>query len=166
MNTIPVKIQLDPGASIPTRAHETDVGYDVTSCTFTVVHKNGMRTLCTTKEHIVEAGDCFCSSYIEIDTGIHITPPAGYFFELVPNSRQAKTTVIWGNSIGVIDPTYTGSIKIIIKQAVYADLARYLPGNVVGQLILRPLLTATFEQVDKLDSTERGDGGFGSTANK
>jgi dUTP pyrophosphatase len=66
----------------------------------------------------------------------------------------------------VIDPSYTGSIKIIIKHAVYADLARYLPGNVVGQLILRPHLTATFEQVDTLQETERGDGGFGSTANK
>lgn len=162
-------IQLDPGAAIPTRAHATDVGYDITSCRFTVVHPNGMRTICTTAEHITEATgmqkyDHPGTDYIEIDTGIHITPPPGYYFELVPNSRQAKTTVSWGNSIGIIDPTYTGSIKIIIKHAMYKDLSRYLPGNVVGQLILRPLLTTTFTQVEKLPETERADGGFGSTA--
>lgn len=162
-------IQLDPGATIPTRAHETDVGYDVTSCRFTVVHPNGMRTICTTAEHITEATgmhkyDHPGTSYIEIDTGVHITPPPGYYFELVPNSRQAKTTVSWGNSIGIIDPTYTGSIKIIIKKGKIEDLARYLPGNVVGQLILRPHLTTTFQQVDHLTPTDRADGGFGSTA--
>lgn len=162
-------IQLDPGATIPTRAHETDVGYDVTSCRFTVVHPNGMRTICTTEEHISEAigmqrYDHPGSSYIEIDTGVHITPPPGYYFELVPNSRQAKTTVSWNNSFGVIDPTYTGSIKIIIKKGKIEDLARYLPGNVVGQLILRPMLSCTFTQVDHLNPTDRADGGFGSTA--
>ena len=162
-------IQLDPGATIPTRAHTTDVGYDVTSCRFTVVHPNGMRTICTTAEHITEATgmqkyDHPGTDYIEIDTGIHITPPAGYYFELVPNSRQAKTTVSWGNSIGIIDPTYTGSIKIIIKKGKIEDLARYLPGNVVGQLILRPMLSCTFTQVDHLTPTDRADGGFGSTA--
>jgi dUTPase len=41
-----------------------------------------------------------------------------------------------------------------------------LPGNVVGQLILRPMLSCNFTQVDTLEETERGDGGFGSTANK
>ena len=165
------KIQLDPGATIPTRAHDTDVGYDVTSCRFTVVHPNGMRTICTTAEHITDATgmqkyDHPGTDYIEIDTGVHITPPPGYYFELVPNSRQAKTTVSWGNSIGIIDPTYTGSIKIIIKNGKLEDLARYLPGNVVGQLILRPHLTTTFTQVDHLAPTTRADGGFGSTANK
>ena len=164
-------VQLDPGATIPTRAHETDVGYDVTSCRFTVVHPNGMRTICTTAEHITDATgmqkyDHPGTDYIEIDTGIHITPPTGYYFELVPNSRQAKTTVSWGNSIGIIDPTYTGSIKIIIKRGKPEDLARYLPGNVVGQLILRPLLTTTFTQVDHLTPTDRADGGFGSTETK
>ena len=164
-------VQLDPGATIPTRAHETDVGYDVTSSRFTVVHPNGMRTICTTAEHITDATgmqkyDHPGTDYIEIDTGVHITPPPGYYFELVPNSRQAKTTVSWGNSIGIIDPTYTGSIKIIIKKGKIEDLARYLPGNVVGQLILRPHLTTTFTQVEKLPETERADGGFGSTETK
>lgn len=172
MNTIPVKIQLDPGATIPTRAHSTDVGYDVTSISLSAVLKSGARVIIDNIDQIPELTCAsfhdgnYAISYYIVDTGVHLTPPPGYYFELVPNSRQAKTTVSWGNSIGIIDPTYTGSIKIIIKKAIYQDLGKYLPGNVVGQLILRPLLTATFEQVDYLTPTDRADGGFGSTANK
>ena len=166
-------IQLDPGATIPTRAHETDVGYDVTSISLTAVLNNGARVIINQPEIQLPDFACACShdagyaiQYYEIDTGVHITPPPGYYFELVPNSRQAKTTVAWNNSFGVIDPSYTGSIKIIIKHAMYKDLARYLPGNVVGQLILRPHLTTNFTQVEKLPETERADGGFGSTETK
>lgn len=164
-------VQLDPVATIPTRAHETDVGYDVTSISLTAVLNNGARVTINQPETQLPDFACagchdvgYAVQYYEIDTGVHITPPAGYYFELVPNSRQAKTTVSWGNSIGIIDPTYTGSIKIIIKHAMYKDLARYLPGNVVGQLILRPMLSCTFTQVDHLTPTDRADGGFGSTA--
>lgn len=162
------KIQLDPGATIPTRAHTTDVGYDVTSLTLSIVHKNGSITTCTTEEQIAEILHSYNTTpnYFIVDTGIHLTPPTGYYFELVPNSRQAKTTAAWHNSIGIIDPTYTGSIKIIIKLATSKDLAKYLPGNVVGQLILRPHLSTTFEQVPTLEQTERGTGGFGSTERK
>lgn len=165
-------IQLDPGATIPTRAHETDVGYDITSISLSAILQNEARVII---DDVEQLPDLACASfhdknhiidYYIVDTGVHITPPPGYYFELVPNSRQAKTTVSWGNSIGIIDPSYTGSIKIIIKHAAYADLGRYLPGNVVGQLILRPHLSADFKQVDHLTPTERGSGGFGSTANK
>ena len=165
------KIQLDPGATIPTRAHETDVGYDVTSISLTAILNNGASVTIDKPETQLPDFACaaihdagYAIDYYIVDTGVHITPPHGYYFELVPNSRQAKTTVSWGNSIGIIDPTYTGSIKIIIKQAMYKDLTRYLPGNVVGQLILRPHLSTTFTQVEKLPETERADGGFGSTA--
>jgi dUTPase len=164
------QIQLDPGATTPTRAHETDVGYDVTSISLSAVLNSGARVII---DNVAQLPEFACAaihdanyaiSHYIVDTGVHLTPPPGYYFELVPNSRQAKTTVSWGNSIGVIDPTYTGSIKIIIKKAIYKDLEKYFPGNVVGQLILRPLLSCTFQQVDHLTPTDRADGGFGSTA--
>lgn len=165
-------VLLDPGATIPTRAHETDVGYDVTSISLSAILRNGARVII---DNVEQLPDIACASfhdenyiieYYVVDTGVHITPPPGYYFELVPNSRQAKTTIAWNNSFGVIDPAYTGSIKIIIKHAMYKDLTRYLPGNVVGQLILRPHLSTTFTQVDHLTPTDRADGGFGSTENK
>lgn len=166
-----ILVSLDPGATLPTRAHDTDVGYDVTSISLAVVHPNGAKTICTSEEQI---RDLLCNSfhydkyepsYYEIDTGVHVKPAPGYYCELVPNSRQAKTTVSWNNSIGIIDPGYTGSIKIITRHAQPSDLAKYLPGNVVGQLIIRPQLHANFTQVPHLPETDRGNGGFGSTAN-
>ena len=167
------KIQLAPGATIPTRAHDTDVGYDVTSISLTAVLNNGSRVTIDHPETQLPDFACaachnekYAIDYYIVDTGVHLTPPPGYYFELVPNSRQSKTTVCWHNSIGIIDPSYTGSIKIIIKHAMYKDLARFLPGKVVGQLILRPYLSTTFTQVDALPETTRADGGFGSTANQ
>lgn len=168
--TILVKIKLDPGAAMPTRAHDTDVGYDV----------KALRTKLVTiwgEEYPLETNDdCFllkrkhidCAK-IMIDTGVHVQPEAGYYVELVPNSRLAKSPFMYANSFGVIDPYYTGSMRVIlnsVNRPTTDDLFNFLPGKVVGQLIIRERISADFEQVDELEDTERGDGGFGSSANK
>lgn len=149
------KIKLDIGASMPTRAHTSDVGYDVKAMAVNVAFRRWGA------ENIIWK--------VEIDTGVHVTPPAGYYFELIPNSRIAKTPFFYANSIGVIDPEYTGSIKVILNcdfncKATNVKLPQ--EGDVVGQLILRKRLDADFKLVDSLDETERGSGGFGSTAKK
>jgi deoxyuridine 5'-triphosphate nucleotidohydrolase len=168
--TILVKIKLDPGAAMPTRAHDTDVGYDVKALRTKLVTIWGEEYPLKTND------DCFllkrkhidCAK-IMIDTGVHVQPEEGYYVELVPNSRLAKSPFMYANSFGVIDPAYTGSIRVIlnnVNRPTIDDLYNFLPGKVVGQLILRPLLSADFIPVDTLQETERGDGGFGSTANK
>lgn len=151
---IKVKVKLDPGAKMPQRAHDTDVGYDIRALNVDVAYRrNG-------KENIIWK--------VFIDTGVHITPPDGYYCELVPNSRLAKTPFHYGNSIGIIDPGYTGSIRAILTcefNVINEDLIPK-PGDVIGQLIIRRHHEADFEQVEELENTERGDGGFGSTARK
>lgn len=165
-----ILVSLDPGATLPTKAHPSDVGYDVTSISLSAELNSGARVII---DNIDQLPDFACAAFHDanyaishyiVDTGIHVRPAPGYYCELVPNSRQSKTTVRWNNSIGIIDPEYTGSIKIIIKNAMYKDLEKYLPGNVVGQLIIRPQLHANFTQVSHLPKTDRGTGGFGSTA--
>lgn len=148
------KLQLDPGAIAPHRAHATDVGYDIHALYVDVAYiRRG------SQNHIWK---------VLIDTGVHLTPPKGYYFELVPNSRLAQSPFIYANSIGVIDPDYTGSIKVVLN-AEY-DLLREnalpKPGDVVGQLILRKQLSTSFAPVSALAPTERGNGGFGSTATR
>lgn len=169
MKTAHIKIQLDPGATMPVRAHIGDVGYDVTSLSFSLLHDNGARTFCESENQIRETlHNDFSIRHAIIDTGVHVQPETGYYVELVPNSRQGKTGIRWNASVGIIDTGYTGSIKIVIawdKIKEY-ELAKYLPGNVVGQLIIRELVNATWQQVYQLEPTDRGDGGFGSTANK
>lgn len=171
MNNVQIKIKLDPGATMPRRAHDTDVGYDITCATFTIVLPDNSQLKLETANQLQNAFSNVGLSFntVIIDTGVHVTPGKDYYVELVPNSRQAKTSIRWGNSIGVIDPGYTGSIKIILTHSSfinYADLEAYLPGNVVGQLIIRRKYDAVFEQVKELEATERGEGGFGSTAGK
>lgn len=148
------KIKLDDGAIMPTKAHSTDVGYDVRAMVVSVAYRRD------------QAKNIIWKVYI--DTGVHITPPEGYYFELVPNSRIAKSPFSYGNSIGVIDPDYTGSIKVVLNCEYGVSNENFLPreGDVVGQLILRKKYDVTFAQVNELDATERGDGGFGSTENK
>lgn len=162
-----IKIMLDDGAAMPTRATDGSVGYDVKSMKLSLMHENGAETICDTFDQInhtlFESRIC----YLKIDTGIHVTPEDGYFIELVPNSRQGKTSLCWNASIGVIDVDYTGSIKILVSTTLSkwnpAVVKKLLPGNVVGQLIILPKIDAEWEVTDKLDETERGDGGFGST---
>lgn len=170
MKTINIKVKLDPGATMPTRAHDADVGYDVTGMQLTLIARDGSRHIVTTEEQLNNVIEILYRHYsfplIEVDTGVHVQPEHDYYVELVPNSRQSKRSVRWNNSIGIIDPSYTGSIKIYIHDKVdNEDLAEYLPGKVVGQLIVRKKHDAIFEQVDSLDETDRGNGGFGSTAN-
>ena len=155
---------------MPRRAHDTDVGYDVTAIRTWLVQGNGteheLKTLADCLAMKDKGVDC---AKIKIDTGVHVQPPPGYFVELVPNSRLAKTPFMYANSLGVIDPDYTGSMRVIlntVNSLTPNDLALFLPGRVVGQLIIRYLISLEIEQVDSLEETARGNGGFGSTENK
>lgn len=163
-------IQLDPGASLPSFAHPDDIGADVKALTTTLIAGDG------TKIPLDTISDC-CSlrntktsiAKLVIDTGIHATPPQGYYLELHPNSRIAKTPFMYANGSGIIDPGYTGSIKAVLNctnSIIVEDLVAFLPGRVIGQLILRPILRTSFTQVQSLPPSERGSGGFGSTENK
>lgn len=163
-------IQLDPGASLPTFAHPDDIGADIKALHTYIVQGDGT-------EHKLETiSDCFALrdkridvAKVKIDTGVHATPPQGYYLELVPNSRLAKTPFMFANSIGIIDPGYTGSMKVIlncVNSITPDDIVPFLPGRVVGQLILRKIEHTAFTQVATLADTARGDGGFGSTEEK
>lgn len=150
-------IQLDEGASIPTRAHADDVGYDVKAVHVSYQDRYGSEV--TDPQTFIRK--------IKIDTGLHLCPPAGYHFEVVPNSRLAKSVFCMPNSIGLIDPGYTGSVKVILSALWACTLAEakaaISKGTVCGQLVLRKTLSTTFKQVETLPATERGNGGFGST---
>ena len=92
------------------------------------------------------------------ETGIRVEPPAGYYCEIVPRSSMAKHGVMLLNSVGIIDPTYRGTLKVCL-----AGPTPNVPFNLC-QLILRPI-PPNFEvtKVDSLTGTSRGAGGFGST---
>lgn len=146
-----MKIKLDPGAYMPERAHATDAGLD----------------LMARKDAVVPAG----GSYV-FDTGVHVEIPKlqlqicnlRCFFPSVGLLKSKSGLNVQHNitSDGVIDMGYTGSIRVKLYNHGTEDY-HVKRGDKISQLVIMPILTPTLEQVDELDETERGYGGFEST---
>ena len=100
---------------------------------------------------------------ILIGTGLAVAIPHGYEIQVRPRSGLAvKHGITVVNSPGTIDSDYRGEIKIALINLGEKsfDINR---GDRVAQLIVAPVIRARVELVEKLDSTLRGDGGFGHT---
>ena len=130
-----MNVMLDEGAYMPEYAHfGADAGADIR----TPIHA-------TVMPH----------SAVIIDTGIHVEIPRGFVGMLKSKSGLNVNKSIL--SEGVIDSGYTGTIRVKLYNHVFER------GDKITQLVIMPFLEGQFEQVDNLDDTERGAGGFGST---
>lgn len=98
------------------------------------------------------------------DTGIKIKPNFGYYFNLVPRSSISKTGYMLANSIGIIDRTYLGNIIVALIKIDDSAPDLVLPSKMV-QIIPTPIVHFQLIEVDSIDvnSTDRSEGGFGST---
>ena len=101
--------------------------------------------------------------YIEYGTGIALKIPEGYVGLLFPRSSISKTPHLLCNSVGVIDSNYTGEIKFRFKTNEQKKHLEYSIGDRIGQLIVIPYPNVSFEEVESLEITNRGDSGFGSS---
>lgn len=101
---------------------------------------------------------------IMIPTGISIEIPEGYVGLVFARSGLAfKRGLAPANKVGVIDSDYRGEIKVALHCHGGAGVKNIEPGERIAQLVILPYVKAEFEEVDSLDDTERGLGGFGST---
>jgi dUTP pyrophosphatase len=101
-----------------------------------------------------------------IPTGIKIAVPDGYEVQIRPRSGLAlKHGITLLNTPGTIDSDYRGEIKIIVAN-MSAETFIIEPGERIGQMILNKVEQIEWEDVDILDETERGAGGFGHTGTK
>lgn len=136
-------------AIIPKKAHDSDIGYDIT-CIDIYKKLNNRITL--------------------YETGIQVKPPSGYYIEIVPRSSICKTGYMLANSIGIIDPDYTGTLKIALMKICDDKDDLKLPFTKC-QLILRKSIDSNCLVESKLpsrtsiqpNSSFRGNNGFGST---
>lgn len=98
-----------------------------------------------------------------VPTGFSIALPPGYEAQVRPRSGlAARTGVTCLNSPGTIDADYRGEVQVVLANFGNEPvlIAR---GDRIAQIVVAPVSRATFEVVEELPPTVRGDGGFGST---
>lgn len=134
-----LRVVLDDGAKMPTRAHSSDAGFD----------------LYARETAIVEAKDS-----CKFDTGVRIEIPEGYVGFL--KSKSGLNVKHGITSEGVIDAGYTGSIVVKLYNNSGYDY-KVNAGDKISQLVLLPIVTPELEIADSLTDSDRGDNGFGSS---
>lgn len=133
-----MKVKLDPGALMPTRAHDTDAGLDLYAMETATIPPRGI---------------------ISMNTGVHVAIPEGYCGLLTSKSGLMSMGV---TSRGTIDCGFTGAIQAVLfnHRKTEVKIQKY---QKITQMVIVPILTPDLELVDSLEDTERGSGGFGST---
>lgn len=101
-------------------------------------------------------------NYHTYSTGIKVTPPYGWYLDMVPRSSIIKYGYILANSVGIIDRQYVGEVLVVLYKIDNSKANPELPARLV-QLIPRPIVHFNLKEVDSLDVTERGEKGFGSS---
>lgn len=148
---------------LPIPEYETDgaVGFDLRA---DLTNFNG-NEICIDnppkfRESIV---DLSCEDKVPIiPTGFAYKVPDGYEIQIRPRSSMGRKKVLLPNSPGTIDQDYRGEIGMMLYPD-RGDNIKIQHGDRIAQAVLSPVVRAEFNEVDELDDTERGDGGFGST---
>ena len=101
-----------------------------------------------------------------IPTGLALSIPKNYEIQIRPRSGlAAKNQISILNTPGTIDEDYRGEIKVILINLGKKKF-KIEKGLRIAQMVLCPVIKAELEEVDELDETKRGSGGFGSTGIK
>jgi dUTP pyrophosphatase len=96
-------------------------------------------------------------------TGLHIQLPEGYVAMVHPRSGLAiKHGITCANAVGVVDAGYRGDVGVELIN-LSREPFTVNPGERIAQLIIQEFVQGVFVPVEKLDESERGDGGFGHT---
>jgi dUTP pyrophosphatase len=98
-----------------------------------------------------------------VPTGLSVAIPHGFEIQMRPRSGlAAKHGLTCLNSPGTIDSDYRGELKVILINHG-AEPFTINRGERIGQMVLAPVTRIVWQEVENLDETERGAGGFGST---
>ena len=136
--------RLNDLAKMPTKGSKYAAGYDLYAATSYEITIEPHRT-------------------VMIDTGLAMEVTDGWFGAIFPRSGiAAKRGLRLANSVAVIDSDYRGSVMIALHNDTNYTQA-VAPGERIAQIVFLPFGAPDFEEVDELDETERGAGGFGST---
>lgn len=139
---IDVKVLKSFGGQRPTYETSQSAGADVRSTEYVTIPAHG-RAL--------------------VRTGLKVAIPEGYEIMVRPRSGLAlKKGITVLNTPGCVDADYRGEIGVILFNTTNEDF-EVQPGDRIAQLILNKVEQINWIEVEELDETKRGDGGFGST---
>jgi dUTP pyrophosphatase len=142
MIEIQIKL-LDNDLPMPRYSHEGDAGLDLPSRI----------------DFVLEPGE-----RAMIPTGIAVAIPRGYAGFVLPRSGlAARHGIALVNAPGLVDAGYRGEMAIVMINTDKHESFQIKRGDRIAQLVIQKVVEATTVQVSELDSTSRGDGGFGST---
>ena len=143
MNKIRVK-KLCENATLPTYGSSQAAGADLYACLESAV--------------TIAPGETFW-----VPTGISLEVPQGCAGLIYARSSMgAKRGLAPANKVGVIDSDYRGEVRVVLLNHS-KEPQTIEPGERIAQLLITPVLTPGFEEVQELTDTQRGAGGFGST---
>ena len=139
-------LKTDESSIPPTKGSESAAGYDL------YAHTDNGGTV-----------EIAPGQTMKIGTGICIAIPNGFFGAVFARSGMAAESGLRpANCVGVIDSDYRGEIIVALhNDSEQTQVVNN--GDRIAQLVIMPFVQASFEEVDDLDETARGDGGFGST---
>ena len=143
MLQVPV-VRLDPDLPLPSYARAGDAGADLVAREPAVLAPGGGRAL--------------------VPTGIALAIPEGWAGFVQPRSGLAlRHGVTCLNTPGLIDSGYRDELRVLLVNLDPVEAFRVARGDRIAQLVIQRIEHADFTEVDALDDTERGLGGFGST---
>lgn len=147
---------------MPEKAHDTDAGFDLKA-----------RAVCKATdgkigEEINIEETPYLLAYMErvlVKTGIFLGLRPGWEAQIRPRSGMAlKYGITVVNSPGTIDSDYRNELGVILQNTNSSQLPYAVGhGHKIAQMVIKPVPSVTLTQVNSLDETERGQGGFGST---
>ncbi len=135
--------KLSDSAVLPTRGSSSAAGYDLYAD--------------------VEREQIAPGQTVKIPVGVAMEIPEGYFGGIFARSGlSTKEGLRPANCVGVIDSDYRGPILVPLHND--SDTVReVVQGEKIAQMVILPYLAIEFEEVEQLEETQRGEGGFGST---
>ena len=135
--------RVGPGAAAPTRGHEGDAGYDLRAA----------------EECRLGPGE-----RASVGTGLAVAIPDGCAGLVLPRSGTAlKHGIALVNAPGLIDSGYRGEVRVLLLNTDRTEPFEVSVGDRIAQLVVVRHEAGGVEEVDSLDQTARGAGGFGST---
>ena len=137
--------KLHDDAKIPSYAHDTDAGLDLTAVSFTQEFDKSNKLV------------------LVYHTGLAVEIPEGYVGLIFMRPSVSNKSISLTNAVAVIDSGYRGELLLKYKITTDSLPTIYQPGEKIGQLIIIPYPKINPIEAEELDSSDRNEGGFGST---